>query len=74
MRTILAIIAITPMTYWAFSYVLNPSTEKISEAGELIAQAAVPWWIPVIQFFAPLGVIGAIVILALLYFVAVNQT
>ena len=53
---------------------LNSSPEKISKAGELIAQTATPWWIPVIQFFAPLGIIGAIVIVALLFFVATRQT
>ncbi len=47
---------------------LNPSPEKISEAGELIAQTVTPWWIPVIQFFAPLGIIGAIVIMGVLIF------
>jgi len=74
MRTILAILAVSPMAWWAFSYMLNPSPEKISKAGELIAQAAIPLWVPVIQFFAPLGMIGAIVILVLLFFVATKQT
>jgi hypothetical protein len=57
---------------WAFSYSLNPSPEKIEQAGELIAQAAIPWWVSVIQFLAsaPFGILGTILILVLLYLVA----
>jgi hypothetical protein len=55
---------------WSLSYLINPSPEKIGQAGQLIAQAAIPWWVPVIQFLAPLGILGAILILVLLYFVA----
>ena len=70
MKMILIIFAISPIAWWMLNYTLNPSPEKISKAGELIAQAATPWWIPVVQFFAPLGIVGAIVIVGLLLFVA----
>lgn len=70
---LLVILAVAPMAWWTFSYALNPSPEKVGKAGELIAQAAIPWWIPVIQFFAPLGIMGVIVILVLLFFVATRQ-
>ncbi len=62
------------MAAWAFSYVLNPSPDKVDQVGQLIAQAATPWWVPVIQFLVPLGIIGAILILVLLYFVAKGET
>jgi hypothetical protein len=68
MKKILAIIAVVPIACWVFSYMLNPSPDKISKAGELIAQAATPWWVPVVQFFAPLGIIGAIIIIGVLIF------
>lgn len=74
MTKIFTILAVSSIAWWTLSYMLNPSPEKISEAGELIAQTAIPWWIPVIQFFAPLGIIGAIVIIVLLFFVASRQT
>ncbi len=67
---IFSIPTIVGMAIWSFGYLINPSPEKVSQAGQLIAQAAVPWWIPVIQFLAPLGIGGAILILVLLYFVA----
>ena len=73
MKMILIILAISPIAWWMFSYMLNPSPEKISRAGEVIAQTATPWWIPVIQFFAPLGIVGAIVIVGILLFVAARQ-
>jgi hypothetical protein len=57
---------------WAFGAVLNPSPEKIGQAGQLIAQAAIPWWISVIQFLASLGLIGVIGIIIILIFVARN--
>ena len=72
MKTILFISTIVGISAWAFSYLINPSPEKIDQAGQLIAQAATPWWIPVIQFLASasLGIFGAILIIALLYSVA----
>ena len=73
MRKIFTILAVSPIALWILSYMFNPSPEKISKAGELIAQTATPWWIPVIQFLVPLGIIGAIVIVALLFFVAARQ-
>ena len=69
MKTIFTLVGIS---VWAFSYLINPSPEKIDQAGQLIAQTAIPWWVSVIQFLesASLGILGAILILALLYFVA----
>lgn len=60
------------MVIWVLSYAANPSPEKISQAGQLIAQAAIPWWIPIIQFLATLGILGAIGIIVLLSLVARN--
>ena len=57
---------------WVLSYTVDPSLDKIDQAGQLIAQAATPWWVSVIQFLAPLGALGAIVIIVLLFFVARN--
>jgi hypothetical protein len=58
---------------WAINYVASPSPEKITKAGELIAQAAIPWWLPVINFLAPLGIIGFILIIVLLFYIAKNK-
>jgi hypothetical protein len=51
---------------WALSYVANPSPEKIDQSGQIIAQAAIPWWIPVIQWLLPFGILGIIGIIVLL--------
>jgi hypothetical protein len=68
--SIFALISIIGVFIWAFSYQINPTPEKIDQAGQLIAQAAIPWWVSVIQFLASLGIIGAILILIFLYLVA----
>jgi hypothetical protein len=57
---------------WGVSYVLNPSPAAIDQAGQIIAQAAIPWWMSVIQFLAPLGIIGSIGVVVLLVLVARN--
>ncbi len=64
-------IAIIGMIIGGLSYILNPSLEKIGQGGQLIAQAAIPWWISVIQFIGTTigGTLGAIGILILLYLV-----
>jgi len=67
MKKIITILAVVPIVWWVLSYMLTPSPEKISEAGKLIAQTVTPWWIPVFQFFAPLGIIGAIVIIGVIF-------
>jgi len=72
LKIIVSIPILVGMSAWALSYLMNPSPEKIGQAGQLIAQAATPWWVPAIQFLtsASLGILGAILIFALLYFVA----
>jgi hypothetical protein len=67
---ILSIPTIAGFIWWALSYSVNPSPDKIDQAGQLIAQAAIPWWVSVIQFLAPLGFIGAIGILVLLFLIS----
>lgn len=70
---IFSIPIVAGMIIWALSYVVNPSPDKISQAGQLIAQAAIPWWVPVIQFLATMGTFGAIGIIVLLFLVAKNR-
>jgi hypothetical protein len=55
------------MIVWAFSTMANPSADNIAKAGNLIAQAAIPWWIPVIIWLAPLGLIGGPLIFLIVY-------
>ena len=57
---------------WVVSYTVSPSLDKIDQGGQLIAQAATPWWVSVVQFLEPLGVLGAIGIIVLLVFVTRN--
>ena len=69
---IFSIPVIVGMIVWVLSYAVNPSPDKIEQTGQLIVQAAIPWWVSVIQFLAALGTLGAIGIIVLLYFVARN--
>lgn len=48
---------------------LNPGQENIEKGAELIAEASIPWWIELIQWFAELpGSIGAFLIIGLIFF------
>jgi hypothetical protein len=52
---------------WALSMSVNASPVNIAKAGDLIAQAAVPWWISAIQWLAPLGLLGTLVMLLIVF-------
>ena len=58
---------------WVLSYAVNPSPDKIEQAGQLIAQAAIPWWVSVIQFLAALGTLGAIGIIVFLFLTSAKK-
>jgi len=53
---------------WTFVSTTNPSSESIEKGGELIAEAAVPWWIGVIEWLSSLQGIGAILIVGFIFF------
>jgi len=72
LAAIFSIPLISRTIVWVVSYTVNPSLDKIDQAGQLIAQAATPWWVSVTQFLKPLGALGAIGIIVLLFFVARN--
>lgn len=55
---------------WIFGCSVNPTSEKIGQGGELIAQAAIPWWLQVIEFLAALGAVGAL--LAVLFLIVLS--
>ena len=76
MRKIAAIFSIPIIVgtiVWVLSYAVNPSLDKIEQAGQMIAQAAIPWWVSVIQFLAPLGALGAIGIIAFLFLASAKK-
>ena len=69
-------IASIPLLLWAIIWViqsaLNPSPEKIDQGGELIAKAATPWWIPLLEH-APAIVSGILIaVLVLVVVVAIG--
>ncbi len=72
---ITSILTLGGIFVWAINYLINPTPEKVDQAGQLITQAAIPWWIPVLQFLASasLGVLGVVLIVTLLYFVSKGQ-
>ena len=65
-----SLVTIVSLTIWMLTTRASPTPENISKGGELIANAAIPWWVTVIQFLAPLGTIGAILILVVLFYVS----
>jgi hypothetical protein len=64
---ILSIPLLAQIAVWGCSTSLNPSPENIAQAGELMAQAVVPWWLPIINFLASWGTFGAILVVILLF-------
>ena len=70
---IFSLITIVSFMIWMLKTMVNPTPENVSQGGELIAQAAIPWWITAIQYLAPLGLIGAILILVILVYVSRKQ-
>jgi len=57
---------------WTVSYMTNPPSQGIQRAGELIAEASVPWWLPVLVALASIGgILGAgLVVVFLLRLIA----
>jgi hypothetical protein len=68
-----SIITLGGFMIWVLTYMANPSPENLAEVGPIIAQAAIPWWISVIEFLTKFGTVGAIGILVLLFFIAKNR-
>lgn len=46
----------------SFGSVMSPSTESIGKSAELIADAAIPWWIGVVEWLAALPLAGLLII------------
>jgi hypothetical protein len=54
---------------WSVSSVVNPSPENIQKGGELIAEAAVPWWVGIMEWMAGLGgTVAAVLIIGFIFF------
>jgi len=69
LEQILAIPLLIALGLWAINALTNPgSPEVIEQGGELIAQAAVPWWISVLEFLTSIPGIGAILGVVFLFF------
>jgi hypothetical protein len=49
------------------SHISNPEA-TINRTAELIGEATVPWWVGVINWFADLGTLGALLIIGLIIF------
>lgn len=59
--TILGIPFLISVATWIVASLSNPTSGQVIEkGGELIAQAAIPWWIPVLQFLSGIPLVGAI--------------
>lgn len=55
---------------WAVTYMANPTPENAAKVAPVIIQAATPWWVPVIEFLIPWGLIGGLFIIALLILIS----
>lgn len=65
--TLLAIPLILSMVILVISTAINPTPDKIEKAGEILAEAATPWWIPVFEVLAT--ILGGLVAVGFLYFI-----
>ena len=63
---ILGISTLIGFTMWAVNYMSNPTPDNAAKIAPVIVQAAIPWWIPVIQFLTTWGLIGGLLIVGLL--------
>lgn len=56
---------------WIIQSLANPSSPQVIEkVGELIAQAAIPWWVPVLQFIVGIPIVGGTLGVAFLFLLA----
>lgn len=46
---------------WSVGYAISPSPENIEKGVELIADAAVPWWLGVMESLAALPLAGLLI-------------
>lgn len=68
---ILGIPLLISVFVWIISAIANSiSPQVIEKGGELIGQAAIPWWISVIQFLVSIPIIGAILTLVFIFILA----
>ena len=71
LERILAIPLLIAISLWIINSLSNPNSPKVAEKGaELIAQAAIPWWIPVLQFLVGFS---RIIALIFLFFLFINK-
>lgn len=64
-------VTLVSFAIWVLKVMANPTPANFDQVGTLIAQAAIPWWIPVIEFLAKVGnVIGGIAIAVFLFLLA----
>lgn len=68
---ILGIPLLIGIVIWILQSLANPtSPEVIERAGELMAQAAILWWIPVLQFLLSIPIFGSILAVVFLFLLA----
>ena len=54
--------------WWGLTYNHHTIDENTKTAGNLIAEAAVPWWLNIFVWLAGLGTVGAFLIIGFVYF------
>lgn len=52
---------LTKFLFWSVGYTISPSAESIGKGAELIADAAIPWWLGVIEWLVALPLAGLLV-------------
>jgi len=62
------LVFVAKLFFWAVSYSANPTPQGIERAGALIAEAVVPWWLPVVEALACIGgIVGAVLVLVFMW-------
>jgi len=65
--TLFSLVFVAKLLWWVVSYAANPTPQGIERAGTLIAEAAIPWWLPALVTLASIGgIVGAVLVIVFL--------
>lgn len=59
---VVGILLLLKFAFWSLGYILSPSPEGIQHGTELIGEAAIPWWIGVMDWLAVLPLAGLLIL------------
>lgn len=70
---ILGIPLMIALLNWIFSYLTHPTPGNAANVAPVIVEAATPWWASVFQVLATWGLLGGILIIAIVFLIVKNK-